>query len=533
MNSIVKLDISGMTCQSCEDHVKTALEEIEGMTAVNSISWKNKEAVVHSANTISEKVFADAIISAGYQFKGSTILHDEISNRRIGEFDIAVIGGGSAGFSAAIRAADLDKKVVVIEQGTIGGTCVNVGCVPSKFIISEAFAGKSWPDIKKDQENLISSLRKEKYEDIIKGYQDSITYLQDSARFIDEKTLLLGGGDRLTAGSYIIATGSRPYFPEIPGLDEARVLDSTGLLFIEKLPRSMIVVGGRFIALELAQAFARLGVQVTILQRSHRLIPQYDGRISVAIENIFRQQGIDIQTNTTLLEAGMRKHKKFITIHTGDEKKTLFTDEILMATGRLGNTESLGLQAAGLETGPDGFITVDQTLRSSVAGIFAAGDVTGNAGLVYVAAKEGQTAAQNISGDDDVFLSYQAVPEVIFTHPQIARVGISLEEASTAGVKTESSLFDISDTPYGKAHRDDTGVIKLIRDAETDRLIGAEILAKDAGNLIQVLTIAIQAGFTISQFTNTYFPYLTAGEGAKLAAITFDKDVSKLSCCAG
>jgi len=448
-------------------------------------------------------------------------------------YDIIVIGGGSAGFAAAIGAAGMDKKVALIENSTIGGTCVNIGCVPSKFIIHEAFSGTNWGSLTTGRDALVENLRTEKYINVLENYTDNVTYIHQTAQFIDKKSIQLSDGTVLSAGKYILATGSRPVFPDLPGIEDIEPLDSTGLLFIEDLPKSIIIVGGRFIALELGHVFAKLGVKVTILQRSSRLIPQYDTEISEGIEQVFNSQGITVITGTKLIGALKTDSGKTLTYSSGNEQKEISAEQIVFATGRKGNTESLRLDRAGVTRDSSAHIVSDKYLQTSNPAIYAAGDVLASPGLVYVAAKEGQTAAGNSFADVPVPLSYNNVPEVIFTHPQIARTGITENAANKKGINVSSTKFYIADTPYGLANNDTNGLVKLIKNADSGELLGGEIMAQDAGNMIQTLTIAIQAHMTVSDFVGTYFPYLTAVEGIKLGAIIFDKDVHTLSCCAG
>lgn len=448
-------------------------------------------------------------------------------------FDIIVIGGGSAGFAAAIQGAGMGKKVALIEGSTIGGTCVNIGCVPSKFIIHEAFSGTNWEALTAGRDMLVENLRTEKYINVLENYTDNVTYIHQTAQFIDKKLIQLSDGTVLTAEKYILTTGSRPSFPDLPGIKDIEPLDSTGLLFIEDLPESIIIVGGRFIALELGHVFAKLGVQVTILQRSNRLIPQYDTEISEEIEKVFNSQGITVITGTELIGASKTDKGKTLSYRSGNEHKEISAGQIVFATGREGNSESLQLDRAGITTDSTSHIVTDKYLQTSNPIVFAAGDVLASPGLVYVAAKEGQAAAGNSFADVPVPLNYDNVPEVIFTHPQIARVGITDDTAKEKGFKVSSTKFYIADTSYDLANNDTKGLIKLIKNADSGELLSAEIMAQDAGNMIQTLTIAIQAHMTSADIVDTYFPYLTAVEGIKLGAIIFDKDMHKLSCCAG
>ncbi len=448
-------------------------------------------------------------------------------------YDIVIIGGGSAGFAAAIRSAELGFKAALIEQSTIGGTCVNIGCIPSKFIIHHVSQGLTWDSISKKRDSLVATLRKQKYEDILTQYQDNITYFKGNANFTGDNTLSINNDKIVTASKFIIATGSSPYIPEIPGINEISPFTSTELLFIEKIPKELIIVGGRFIALELGLAFSKLGSKVTIIQRSDRLIPQYDQKISETIKDIFIQENIQIITGSSLIKAFKDGHKKVLEISVKNKTQIIAGDEILFATGRKGNTDNLNLENIGVKTDSKSFIITNNFLQTNNPQIFAAGDVLATPGLVYVAAKEGQIAAGNALSSNSVLSGYSTVPEVIFTNPQIAKVGLTTFEANNENIPIKSIVFKIADTPYGFASEDNKGVITLIKHAQTDKLLGGQIIAKDAGNMIQTLTLAIQVQMTTKQLINTYFPYLTAIEGIKLGALSFDKDVHKLSCCAG
>lgn len=271
---------------------------------------------------------------------------------------------------------------------------------------------------------------------------------------------------------------------------------------------------------------------MTILQRSSRLIPQYDPIISETIEQIFLSQGIKVITGTKLLSASKKGNKKILRYKVQAEEREVSGDQILFSTGRSGNIESLNLAAAEVKLDSAKHIVTDAYLRTSNPKIFAAGDVLDTPGLVYVAAKEGQTALRNALSKEPHVLDYNAVPEVIFTHPQIARVGVSEKDAVAKNIPVSTTSFSIADTPYGLVNNDKKGVVKLIKNIDSGQLIGAEIIASDAGNMIQSVTIAIKAGMTIEDLIDTYFPYLTAVEGIKLGAIIFGKDVHKLSCCA-
>ena len=527
-----KLSIAGMSCAHCEKSVSKAVQKVSGVEAVERISWEDGDVIVQTSIDLDREELEKQIKQAGYKLNEVSPYEGNKGKDKNTDFDIIVIGGGSAGFAAAIRGAGMDKKVALIEDATIGGTCVNIGCVPSKYIIHEAFTGTTWDAITKGRDTLVENLRAEKYINVLDSYTENVTYIHQQAQFIDKKSIQLADGTVLTAGKYILTTGSKPVFPRLSGIEDIEPLDSTGLLFIKDLPKSIIIVGGRFIALELGQTFAKLGVQVTILQRSSRLIPQYDIEISEGIEQVFNSQGITVITGTQLVSASKRDTVKTLVYKKGDNLEEIHAEQIIFATGRKGNTESLHLDRAGVATDSNAHIITDKYLQTSNPQIFAAGDVLATPGLVYVAAKEGQTAAGNSFADVPVPLTYDNIPEVIFTHPQIAKVGITEDTAVERGFKVSTTSLYIADTPYGLANNDTKGIIKLIKNADSEELLGGEIMAKDAGNMIQTLTIAIQAHMRAGDIINTYFPYLTAVEGIKLGAIIFEKDVHTLSCCA-
>lgn len=446
-------------------------------------------------------------------------------------YEIAIIGGGSGGFSAAIRLAEAGKKVVVIEKGTIGGTCVNVGCIPSKFIIHESTINNDWEKIKIKRDLLVTELRERKYVKVLNSYSN-ITYVNSTASFINEKTIILDNGETLKADYFIVATGSKPKIPNIKGINNIKPLDSTGLLFIEKLPKSLTIIGGRYIALELAQSYSRMGVKVTVIQRSKHLIPQYDCCVSAVIEKRFKDDDIKLFTNTQITKAEISNKGKKITFINENKEISIISEEVLVATGRVGNIDLLDLGNAGLEIDSDKKIVVNDYLKTSNKRIYAIGDVVNSPALVYVASKEGQIAADNIIDNNSIKISYNALPEVIFTTPQIAKTGLTESGLIEQNIPFVSTQFYIKDTPYGYVNNIENGIIKIFKNSENNKIMGAEIVGIDAGNMIQSITIAIKGKLTEKDLIDTYYPYLTAIEGFKLGLLTFTKDVNKLSCCA-
>jgi len=469
------------------------------------------------------------------------------SSPRRDEFDVAVIGAGSAGFSAAITAANAGGHVALIGHGTIGGTCVNVGCVPSKTMIraAEALHGANvasrfdgvlgearlydWSALIAAKDNLVSTLRQKKYADLLPDYE-GIDYIQGKARFEGEG--LQVDGKPVRARRIIIATGSSPVIPDIPGTGDVSVLTSTTALELTELPSSLIVLGGGYIGCELAQMFARMGTAVTLVTRS-RLLPEAEPEVSRALTGYLRDEGITVHTGLRYVSLAPRADGAALTILSGGHEAVLTAARVLATIGRVANTDDLDLTTAGILTDDRGAIIVDDKMQTTRGDVYAAGDVTGRDQFVYMAAYGAKLAAYHALGIDAPAYDNRAMPWVVFSDPQVAGVGLTEAQARAAGYTVKTSVVTLDHVPRALAARDTRGLIKLVADAETDRLLGGQILAPEGADSIQTLVIALKAGMTTRALGETLFPYLTTVEGLKLAAQTFDMDVAKLSCCAG
>jgi mercuric reductase len=464
-----------------------------------------------------------------------------------GGYDLAVIGAGSAGFSAAITAAEAGARVALIGHGTIGGTCVNVGCVPSKTLIRAAeslhharaaarFAGirgearlDDWAALIAQKDELVGSLRQAKYADLLPAY-NSIAYLEGEARLADGGLAL--NGSLIAAPRVIIATGARPAVPPIPGIEKVAHLTSTSALDLARLPRSLLVVGGGYIGAELAQLFARAGVEVTIVCRS-RLLPAAEPEIGAALAGCFGDEGIALACGLAYRSCAPSAGGVALTVTQEGEERVLEAERILLATGRRPNVEHLGLAEAGVEQAETGGIRVDARMRTTRADTYAAGDVTGRDQFVYMAAYGARIAATNALDGDSLAYDASAMPAVVFTDPQVASVGASEQQARAAGYDVKISVVPLDAVPRALAARDTRGLIKLVADRASDRLLGAHILAPEGADSIQTAALAIRHHMTARELGETIFPYLTTVEGLKLAAQAFERDVSRLSCCAG
>jgi mercury(II) reductase len=469
------------------------------------------------------------------------------SGERNGVFDLAVIGAGSAGFSAAITAAEQGAQVALIGHGTLGGTCVNIGCVPSKTLIRAAeslhqaiaavrFAGiraegsvTGWAALIAQKDELVMGLRQAKYADLLPAYS-SIAYVQGPARLAECGVAV--NGSLIRAPKVIIATGARPTVPSISGIEDVDYLTSTSALDLKILPRSLLVLGGGFVGAELAQVFARAGVRVTIVCRS-RLLPAAEPEIADALSRYLQQEGIVLCSGVAYEFCRKTDRGGELCVRRDGRTERLEAERILIATGRSPNIEHLGLAEAGVRQSQTGAIEVDDRLRTSRPGTYAAGDVTGRDQFVYMAAYGAKIAAKNALNGDSWVYDNRAMPEVVFTDPQMASVGLTEAQAKATGHQTATSLLSLDNVPRALAARDTRGLIKLVADAKSRKLLGAHILAPEGGDSIQTAAMAIKTGMTVDALGDTIFPYLTTVEGLKLAALAFTKNVKMLSCCAG
>jgi mercuric reductase len=468
------------------------------------------------------------------------------SSERNDAFDLLIIGSGGAGVAAAIQGAELGARVGIVEAGTLGGTCVNVGCIPSKSLIEAAahyhvarrgFAGIApsapsldWGAVVRQKNEVVAELRRTKYAAVLASYPE-ITVFSGRAR-------LLGGGRvRIGAAEYraakiVVATGTSPALPPIPGLPEARPLDSTTAMELGALPRSLLVLGGSAVGLELGQTFARFGAKVVVLEVMPRLLPNEDEAISEGLRAHLVAEGLEIHTGVTAARVDRHGLDVVARVRRGSTEELFRAEEILAAAGRQPNTCEMGLDEAGVALSERGFVRVDATLRTSNPDIFAAGDVTGGPGYVYVAAAGGRVAAENALTDSERELDLSAVPNVTFTSPQVGSVGLTETSARALGYEVVVSTLPMGHVPRALVSRDTGGLVKIVAEARSGKLLGVHALGPHAGELMGEATLAIRHGLAARDLTDTLHAYLTWGESIKLAAQAFTRDVAKLSCCA-
>ena len=461
---------------------------------------------------------------------------------------IAVVGSGGAAMAAALKAAELGATVTLIERGVIGGTCVNVGCVPSKILIRAAHIARvrrkspfdaalsATPAVINpqrllaQQQDLVNELRRTKYEDILAGIP-AITVVHGEAHFEDTHTLRValteGGERRVPFDRCLIATGATAVIPPVPGLEDTPYWTSTEALASDSIPVRLVVIGSSAVAVELAQAFARLGSQVTVLARS-TLFFREDPAIGEVLTEVFRDEGVTVLAHTQASAVSFKEGEFTLITNQGHVR----ADRLLVATGRAPNTRGLQLDAIGVALDERGAIVVDDHMRTSAADIYAAGDCTNQPQFVYVAAAAGMRAAINMM-DGDARLDLTTMPSVVFTDPQVATVGLSEAEAHVRNIETDSRTLPLHAVPRALVNFDTRGFIKIVTEAGTGRLIGVQAVAAEAGEVIQAAALAIRARMTVHELADQLFPYLTMVEALKLAGQTFTKDVSQLSCCAG
>ena len=467
-------------------------------------------------------------------------------NKNKYDYDFAIIGSGSAAFAAAIKATELGKKVAIIEKSTLGGTCVNFGCVPSKTLIRAAetkhraenipFEGISCQSVKVDfaaimrqKSALVNELRSGKYQSVLDN-NENIQLIKGAAHFENQHVLNVDGR-KVSADKILIATGSSTFVPAIEGLETVNYLTSKSAFELDELPESIAIMGGGYIALETAQMFSRLGSKVTIIQRS-KILSQEDNDISNWMTSYFESEGIQVLDHTEISQVKKSSKGIELALKRNEEPLSKTFTRLLVASGRRPNTKALSLDAVGVKTDKNGAIYTDEYGQTNIENIYAAGDVLATPALVYTAAYEGNLAEENAFLGNTRKTNYKVVPWVIFSDPQVAGLGLNEAQAKAEGIEYDVSKLSLDNVPRAIAARDTRGFIKLLRKTGTQELIGARIIAPEGSELLMELSLMMRYEIPISDIAKELHPYLTLSEGIKLAAQTFDKDVKSLSCCA-
>jgi mercuric reductase len=470
-------------------------------------------------------------------------------------YDLVILGSGSTAFAAALRAAEMGKTAVMTEARTVGGTCVNRGCVPSKNLIEAAKlvhearhprypgvepheVGFDFGELVRQKDEVISYFRDKKYESLV-GDSDGLEVLRGRVAFADENAVEVDGR-RIEGERFLVALGSTPMPPGIKGLDEVPYMTSDLLtsqedMELTELPESLVVVGGGYVALELGQMFSRFGSRVTILERNDRVLKHgYEPEVGRAVQMILREEGVDVRTEANIRRVGRAGEGVAVELESGDGVRA---ERLLVATGRRPNTRGIGLEKAGVETNGRGEIVVDEFLRTSAPRVFAAGDVIGDQlesqMATPVGAHDGTTVAENAFAAGELrAVDHSVIPRAIFTDPQVGIVGMTEEEAIGRGHRCWCRTIPMDLVPRAGAIRDTRGIIKMVADADTDRVLGVSMVGQSAAEVIHEAAMGLRFGTKIGDFVDMIHVYPTMAEALKIAAISRRKDPAKLSCCA-
>ncbi len=460
-----------------------------------------------------------------------------------------VLGGGAAAFSAATRANDLAVPTLMVNSGLpIGGTCVNVGCVPSKHLLECARAAHAaaqpgapgvsvgpvqvdYAAMKAARDELVEGLRGANYADVLAALEH-VRLVEGHGRFINPHTVEVGGR-RFTADHILVAVGSRARSLPIPGNDHPRVLDHRTALDLDEVPARLVVVGGGPQGLEWAQAFARLGSEVTVLEFQPQVLGPLDADVAAVVQEALVAEGVVVQTGArvTAIEdapAGLR-----VTWSDREGEHRLPASHVLRAVGVQGNADRIAAELAGLSPDDRGFLAVDDHLRTSVPQIYAAGDVLGTFTLEHAAGKEGRVAADNALAGGQARMDYAAMPAAVFTDPEVAWVGPTERDYMAEHGTCTCRAVSFDRVPRALATGRTTGIARLTVDHRTDRLVGAQMVGPHAGDAIHELVVAIRAGLTVDELIDTVHAFPTYSEAFKTAALAFRRDVSVMACCIG
>ncbi len=464
------------------------------------------------------------------------------------DHDIVILGSGSTAFAAALRAQALGASVLMIEKGMLGGTCINWGCIPSKTLIhsaqfyQEARLGAriglglaqgtiDFARLMAHKDGVVRDLRQSKYLDVLRNVP-GLTLLQGTARFIAPHQLAVGERS-ISCEKILIATGGVPRIIKFPGLQEVDYLTSQSTLQLKTFPASLLIVGGGVIALELGQMFQRLGTQVTIIEHGTRVLPGVEEEPALAVQQLLRDEGVEIVLGAAICGMTKRGGLTVVEAEVAGGRREFSAARLLLAVGTAPASTGIGLELAGVAMDEHGFIRVDERMRTSVPGIWAAGDVIGGKMIATVGAREGIVAVDDILNPGcGCQMDYLSVPMAIFTDPEVAMVGYSEAAARAAGFKVVTNTVPVSAIPKGQVTGSTGGVIKMVADAATGRLLGVHLAAKNGAELINEAALAVRFKLTIEDLVNTLHVYPSMGEGLRLCAQGFSRDISKLSCCA-
>jgi mercuric reductase len=464
------------------------------------------------------------------------------------DYELVIIGGGAAGFAAATHAVEVGARTAMVNAGLpLGGTCVNVGCIPSKhllalaqgyhraqhppfpalgavrppFDLARAIAGK---------EELTAALRHSNYQTVLESFGETVTLYQGWARFRSPHEVEVDG-QVIRGERFIVATGSRPAVPPFPGIEGVDYITSREAMELKEVPDSLLVVGAGPTGLELGQFFARLGTKVTVLEKLPQVLPRAEPEVSQELQRCLEAEGMEFHCACDIRRVWQEGETKVVEAEVMGEKRVFRAQHLLLATGITPNTQNLGLEAAGVRTDRRGFILTDETMRTSAPHIYAAGDVVGRMPLETVAAREGYVAARNALEGAGERMDYDTVPWAVFTDPQVAAVGITEEEEMRRLGSCSCRVVKMSQVPKAVAVGDTRGLLKMVVHPQDGRVLGVHIVASQAAEMVHEGVLAVRLGLKVEDLVETVHVFPTFSEALKLAALAFLRDISVMACC--
>jgi mercuric reductase len=463
-------------------------------------------------------------------------------------YDLIILGSGSTAFAAALRAQTYGARVLMIEKSALGGTCINWGCIPSKTLIHAALfnhearlgaqlgleltsRGVDYGPLAEYKDGVVLKLRQERYLNVLHAVP-GLELAKGTARFVDTHTVEVVDR-RYTSERILVAVGGFPHIPDIPGLAGTGFLTSRSALLLKELPKSLVIIGGGVIAVELGQMYHRLGCRVTLLEHGPRLLPAVEPEVAGSLQEALVSEGLKVVVNAAFCSVAKVGDLTVVSADVGGRRHEYTAEKLLVAVGTAPATSRIGLEAAGVAMDRKGFIKVDEQLRTSAPGIWAAGDVTGGLLIATVGAREGIVAV------DDMFnrecgcrIDYLAAPMTIFSDPEVGIVGHTEASARAAGFQVAVNLLPVATIPKAQVTGHTAGVIKMVADRTSGRLLGIHLACHRGAELINEASLALQLRATVADLAGTLHVYPSIGEGLRLCAQGFSRDVTKLSCCA-
>jgi mercuric reductase len=465
-------------------------------------------------------------------------------------YDLIILGSGSTAFAAAIRATGYGARVLMFEKSVLGGTCINWGCIPSKTLIHAALFnhearlgnrfGLNFDDnnhgidaesLFRHREEVVTKLRRDRYLDVLNG-MNGLELVKGTARFIDSRTVECDG-QRYQADRFLLAVGGIPRIPDLPGLEKCTYLTSRSALLQKELPKSLVIIGGGVIAVELGQMYHRLGCRVVILEHGPRLLPTVEPELSDSLEKVLNREKITVVTNVTFCSLDKLGELNVVYADVDARRHKFTCEKLLLAVGTVPATAGIGLETCGVTLDDKGFIVTDRNMCTSAEGIWAAGDAVGKMMIATVGAREGIVAVNDMFNRGcGCAMDYLAAPMAIFTDPEVAMVGHSETSARQAGFDCVINCMPVAAIPKAHVTGSTEGVIKMIADRVTGRILGVHLICHRGADLINEAALALHMRATVSDLATTMHVYPSIGEGLKLCAQGFDRDISRLSCCA-